>query len=154
MGHSDKVNAGTYQRPQPLTVLAITKLGAVLASSDASKPKTCKLSGKGDTVIYEAATQHPVESTSIPAEKILRLIELVQSEECTWDMRSDVYHDRNKKRSVVQTIAESLELQGKISFLPNQQILLPAVSTSECQLQYCCIRQCLWITYFCSQLVV
>ena len=58
MGHSKKVNAGTYQRPLPLTVLAITQVGAALASSDASKPKKCKLSGKGDTVIYEAATQH------------------------------------------------------------------------------------------------
>ena len=72
-----------------------------------------------------------------------------------WDMRSAVYHDRNKKRSMVQTITESLELQGKVCFLPNQQ-QLPAVSTSEC-LNFenlCCIRQCLWITYFCSQLVV
>ena len=61
-------------------------------------------------------------STSIPAE-IVRLIELVQSEECMWDMSSAVCHDRNNKRSMVQTIAESLELQGRVSFLPNQQQL-------------------------------
>ena len=94
VSHSEKVNAGTYQRL--LLLLAITKVEAVLA-------KKCRLSDKGDTVIYEAATQRPVESTSIPAEKIVRLIELVQSEECMWDMRSAVYHDRNKKKSVVQT---------------------------------------------------
>ena len=67
-------------------------------------------------------------STSILAEKIVRLIELVQSEECMWDMRSAVCHDRNKKKNMVQTIAESLELQRRVSFLPNQQ-LLPAVLT-------------------------
>ena len=48
-----------------------------------------------------------------------------------WDMHSAVYHDRNKKRSVLQTIAESLEWQGTVSFLPNQE-LLPAAS---CQLE-------------------
>ena len=67
-------------------------------------------------------------STSIPAEKIVRLIELVQSEECMWDMRSAVYHDRNNKSSAMQTIAESLELQGNVSFLPNQP-QLAAIST-------------------------
>ena len=45
-----------------------------------------------------------------------------------WDMRSAVYHDRNKKSSKVHTITESLELQSNVSFLPNQQ-QLPAVST-------------------------
>ena len=40
-----------------------------------------------------------------------------------WDMRSAVYHDRNKNRRVVQTIAENLELKGKVSFLPNHQLL-------------------------------
>ena len=33
-----------------------------------------------------------------------------------WDMRSPIYHDRNKKRRVVEAIAEKLELQGKVSF--------------------------------------
>ena len=61
-------------------------------------------------------------ASSIPAEKIVRLIECIQSEECMWDMRSPIYHDRNKKRRVVEAIAEKLELQGKVSFLQNQQM--------------------------------
>ena len=61
-------------------------------------------------------------STSIPAEKIVRLIECIQSEKCMWDMQSPIYHDRNKKRRVLEAIAEKLELQGKVSFLQNQQL--------------------------------
>ena len=99
-------------------------------------------------------------STSIPAEKIVRLIELIQSEECMWDMRSAVYHDRNKKRSVVQTIAETLELQGKVSSLPKQ--FTRAAQTSNCcglsQLMStthtCCVHPHLLILYFRSHLVV
>ena len=68
---------------------------------------------------------------SIPTEKIVRLIELIQLEECTWYMGSVVYHDWNKKNSLVQIIAESLELQGKVSF---------------CQTTNCCWRSQLMLT--------
>ena len=46
-------------------------------------------------------------------EKAFKLIELIQAEACMWDMYDSSYHDRNKKRRVVDDIANSLELSGK-----------------------------------------
>ena len=46
-------------------------------------------------------------------EKAFKLIELIQAEACMWDMYDASYHDRNKKRRVVDDIANSLELSGK-----------------------------------------
>ena len=46
-------------------------------------------------------------------EKTFQLIELIQAEACMWDMYDESYHDRNKKRRVVDDIANSLQLPGK-----------------------------------------
>ena len=46
-------------------------------------------------------------------EKTFKLIELIQAEACMWDMCDSSYHDRSKKRCVVDDIANSLELPGK-----------------------------------------
>ena len=45
------------------------------------------------------------------------LIEMVQAEECLWDMRCASYHDRNRKQRVIEEIAGKLELPGKYVIL-------------------------------------
>ena len=36
--------------------------------------------------------------------KSFDLIEMVQAEECLWDMRCASYHDRNRKRRVIEEL--------------------------------------------------
>ena len=38
---------------------------------------------------------------------------MVQAEESLWDMRCASYHDRNRKRRVIEELSEKLELPGK-----------------------------------------
>ena len=47
-------------------------------------------------------------SQFVSHEKSFILIEMVQSEECLWDMRCACYHDRNRKRRVMDEIVEKL----------------------------------------------
>ena len=53
------------------------------------------------------------------------LIEMVQAEECLWDMRCACYHDRNRKRRVMDEIAEKLQLSGKCVLLILETTLVP-----------------------------
>ena len=56
-------------------------------------------------------------SQFVTHENVFKLIEMVQSEECVWDMRCACYHDRYRKRRVVEEIGEKLQMSGKYVLL-------------------------------------
>ena len=47
-------------------------------------------------------------SQFVSHENVFKLIEMVQSEECLWDMRCTCYHDRNRKQRVIEEIGEKV----------------------------------------------
>ena len=64
-------------------------------------------------------------------ENVFKLIEMVQSEECLWDMRCACYHDRNRKRRVIEEIGEKLQLTGKyVLLIPELVVEVPVQSSA------------------------
>jgi hypothetical protein len=46
-------------------------------------------------------------------EIIEELIELVESKEVIWNIKSKLYHDKDKRRDVVNEICNQLQISGK-----------------------------------------
>ena len=74
-------------------------------------------------------------SQFVSHEKSFVLIEMVQAEECLWDMRCACYHDRNRKRRVMDEIAEKLQLSGKCVLLILETTLVPRLPVQSPAIQ-------------------
>ena len=64
-------------------------------------------------------------SQFVSHEKSFILIEMLQAEECLWDMHCACYDDRNRKRRVMDEIAEKLQLSGKYVLLILETTIVP-----------------------------
>ena len=53
------------------------------------------------------------------------LIEMVQAEECLWDMRCASYHDRNRKRRVIEELCPNRNGAGRRVFMGHALCELP-----------------------------
>ena len=69
-------------------------------------------------------------SQFVTHENVFKLIEMVQSKECLWDMRSACYHDRNRKQRVIEEIGEKLQLTGKYVLLILELVEVPVQSSA------------------------
>ena len=57
--------------------------------------------------------------------KSFDLIEMVQAKECLWDMRCASYHDRNRKRRVIEELCPNRNGAGRRLFMGHALCELP-----------------------------